>query len=198
MANALWLYEANVELSEAVYGILQGVEVAVRNALHHELTIYYQSEEWYRHAPLPPYLEKKVDEAMRKIGGRRVSPGQIIAELSFGFWVDLIARQNDQSFWIPCLHRAFPCATNLHPQRATIHRRLEDIRWLRNRIAHHEPILTSQTALYTGHNGYLTLAQVDECLAWICPETARWIKARSRFYAALDLLTDIAAGGIRL
>ncbi len=198
MANALWLYEANIELSEALYGIVQGVEVAVRNAFHHELTIRYQSDEWYVRAPLPPYLAQKVVEAQSKVGRKRASPGQIIAELSFGFWVNLIAQQNDQSFWIPSLHRAFPCATNLHPRRATIHRRLEDLRSLRNRIAHHEPILTSRKALYAGHSRDLTLEQVDECVSWICPDTARWIKARSRFYAAQDLLANIAAGGIQL
>ena len=198
MANALWLYEANIELSEAIYGIIQTVEVAVRNAFHHELTLRYQSEEWYERAPLPPYLAQKIVEAKRKVGRKRASPGQIIAELSFGFWVDLIAQQNDQSFWIPCLHRAFPCATNLHPQRATIHRRLENIRWLRNRIAHHEPILTSRTTLYTGHSGHLSLDEIDECVTWICPDTALWIKAKSRFSAARGILTNLAESGIQL
>jgi hypothetical protein len=198
MANALWLYETNVELSEALYGIVQGVEVALRNACHHELAGGYGTGQWYLVAPMSSYLQDKVQSAIQKSGGPRAVPGQVMTELSLGFWVDLLASGSEKAFWIPHLHRAFPFAKGLHPLRPKVHQRFERLRWLRNRIAHHEPILTTRGSLYTGHGKFLTLDEVDECLRWICPDTARWLRARSRFYAAEDLLGQLTTGQIQL
>jgi ABC-type lipoprotein export system ATPase subunit len=44
---------------------------------------------------------------------------------------------------------------------------LEDIRWLRNRVAHHEPILTSTGSLYAGHQRRISLEQLAGCGDWI-------------------------------
>lgn len=53
MAKALQLYEYNVQLSEVLYGLLHGLEVAVRNAEHFALTASYGTPAWYDAAPLP-------------------------------------------------------------------------------------------------------------------------------------------------
>ena len=39
LAQALFLYEANVALSEVLYGLLHGLELSMRNAIHHALTV---------------------------------------------------------------------------------------------------------------------------------------------------------------
>ena len=43
---ALQLYEKNVAVSEALFGILHGVEITVRNSLHHALSGDIGLEDW--------------------------------------------------------------------------------------------------------------------------------------------------------
>lgn len=52
--EALQLYEKNMAVSEALFGILHGVEVSVRNSLHHALSTDLGVEDWYQNGlPLP-------------------------------------------------------------------------------------------------------------------------------------------------
>ena len=198
MKVALRLYEANVAVSEALYGVLHGVKIAVRNAMHHDLTAGYNSTFWYNSAPLTKYLTAKVNEAKYKAGGAQPPPGKVVAELSFGFWADLTAQRNHWPFWVPHIHKAFPNASAPHPLRSNVHARLEKIRSLRNRIAHHEPILTSQNRVYAGHQSYLELAHIDECVNWVCIDTAQWLNARSRFHLAVEILAQVRSTGVTI
>jgi len=191
--KALHLYDANVALSETIYGVLHGVEIAIRNAMHYELSTALATEHWFDKVQLAPYLGERVVEAMLEAGGSKASAGKVIAELPFGFWTDLTARRNHWSLWVPYLHKAFP---NAKVPRPAIHRRLEDIRRLRNRIAHHEPILTAQKIVYVGHGRSIALAQIDECVGWVCPDTAAWLRAKSRFRMAGIILAQVHSTGI--
>jgi hypothetical protein len=47
LAKALQLYEYNVQLSEVLYGLLHGLEIAVRNAAHYALTASYGVAYWF-------------------------------------------------------------------------------------------------------------------------------------------------------
>lgn len=68
-----------------------------------------------------------------------------------------------------------------------LHARLEDIRHLRNSIAHHEPILTSHNPLYAGHRKHLARAHTHECLGWISTNTSNSLEHRSRFQLAVGV-----------
>ena len=151
---ALRLYERNVLLSQAVFGFLHGLEVAVRNSIHHVLSQDLNRTNWIEdHLPLPwpdpapSHLDftlpmsDMLSLARTKIG-TAASVGKVIAELNFGFWADLIGARYDP-IWRKSLHKAFPHA---HVPRKIVHWRLESIRSLRNRIAHHEPIITHTLA----------------------------------------------------
>jgi hypothetical protein len=65
--------------------------------------------------------------------------GHVVAELSFGFWTGLLANRYHARLWEPALRRSFPL---LPPgvTRRSLHRRVESVRRLRNRVAHHEPV----------------------------------------------------------
>ena len=68
------------------------------------------------------------------------------------------------------MHRAFPKGSLAHK---SIHRRLDDIRLLRNRVAHHEYILNRDLG-----DDYVKLLEV---VGWICPETRQWLRETTRF-----------------
>jgi hypothetical protein len=61
----------------------------------------------------------------------------------FGFWRYLSSAAHEKTLWVPALHRAFPRGTDraLHVDGPV--GRLHD---LRNRVAHHEPLLTTDVA----------------------------------------------------
>jgi len=75
-------------------------------------------------------------------------------------------------------------------QRAEVQMRLNSIRKLRNRIAHHEPILSRP--LQRDAN------QIFDTLSWMSPITARWVRGNStfdeRFAAYRKSFTKIGGG----
>lgn len=192
--RALELYEYNVQLSEILYGLLHGLEVTVRNAEHQALTASYGTPTWYDIAPLSAYWQDQLADAKAKPGVAG-KPGKVVAELTFGFWVDLISRHNHNRLWMgKRLSSAFP---NTTLRRDAIHARLKSVQLLRNRISHHEPILTSARALYNG-NGVLRLAQILECVEWVCPDTAQWIRSQFRYAEAERILNHVNGSGVML
>jgi hypothetical protein len=134
----LRLYTWNTAASAAFYGPLQCCEVALRNAVHHRMSAAHGAR-WFvtvgvmRNDEIRMATEAQLAlERLNKVP----TPGRIVAELSFGFWVGLFANVYDTSLWRTDLHRLFRPRTN----RRVLFADLDRLRTLRNRIAHHEPI----------------------------------------------------------
>lgn len=214
-SRAIELYEMNIQLSSILYGILHGLEISMRNAANFALSTSYgtpfwydkppfpdfgkpgagsEGPHWHGHAPLTRYWRGEVETAKSKPGVGN-NPGKVIAELPFGFWVDLLRSQNHRSLWVDKkLNKAFPHARR---DRGQIHRRLKAIQRLRNRISHHERVLTSANAVYYG-DGYLTLEEIMECVNWICPLTGQWLRTEFKFTEAADILRAVHSRNIVL
>lgn len=176
--KALELYAWNTEISAELYAPLQGLEITMRNAMHRELSSVY-GVDWYDKTPKVPLTEnaiKKISHAKHIVqnNGNTVDSPHIVAELSFGFWIALLGhgyqRDYHNKLWTPALHKAFP---NIKMKRKSIHKRLDDLRILRNRIAHHEPIFTRDLRA-----DYIS---VKEVISWICPDTAEWVDHHNFF-----------------
>ena len=174
----------NTAISAAFYGPLQCLEIALRNAMHRELSKKYGLE-WFENcdAGLNKGARKKIQEAKitaRYHNGSMIEVPKVVAVLSFGFWVSLIdsGRRFDsdgnahcdyeETLWRPALHLAFPAFLT----RKKAHNPLNYLRKFRNRIAHHEPIFKRH--LSRDHERIL------EITGWISPETAAWIRHHSR------------------
>jgi hypothetical protein len=206
LARAIEFYEMNLALSESLFGVLHGLEIAVRNSLHYVLSNDVGHADWLHDGhrlPFPTVPSLSLTGPMNKmLAGARVSAGggapvgKVIAELTLGFWVNMASNHFDE-LWRRSLYRAFPGAT---VRRQIIHWRLDTIRRLRNRIAHHEPILTSRDQVVTGFAGqpFMTLPEVLQCLEWISPPTALWLRATSRYERAVALLAAARASGVVL
>lgn len=176
---AIRQYERNTALSEALYGVLQGFEVALRNSMHDTLTREIATVEWYDKFGLAESELESVESAKEKIAakGKLITPSRIVAELTFGFWVSLTAKRYDAPLWIPHLRKAFP-RRNLG--RRAAFDRLSAIRLLRNSVAHHECILRRDLAQ--------EYRDIIEATTWICSDTATWIRRTTRFEASYRLL----------
>ena len=189
-AKALRLYTWNTAISAAFYGPLQGLEIALRNAMHRRLAECYGAA-WYDN-PAAGFDSACLDrlaaaktEAAR--AGRAPGPPQIVAALSFGFWVSLLGpggrigptgrkANYEMTLWRPAVRRAFPHRSPLTRKQA--HRPLNDLRKLRNRIAHHEPIFVRN--LLEDHRRILDVT------GWISPSARSWMEGHSRVAVLLD------------
>jgi len=176
------LYEWNLDVSAAFYETLSYLEVALRNALHRRLALHLGRQDWWD-APisLAPEAANMITAAIYQTSRRTGStPGHVVAALSFGFWVGLLssggAAEYETRLWRPALHRAFP---NYRGPRRVVHQRLVNMRLLRNRIAHHEPI----------HYRHLAVDydRMMAILGWISADFAAWVDARSRVPALLAI-----------
>ncbi len=170
-SQAIRLYEHNTELSEALYGVIQGLEITLRNSMHRILQSGTATGEWYDHIHLVApeaeslRLAKEAVEELHKV----VTAPRVIAKINFGFWVRLTASVYEKDLWVPYLHKIFP----MKMMRSLLNKRLLRIKELRNQIAHHERI--SHRDLETDYR------EVLETIRWLCPITSNWVKTTNRF-----------------
>src|SRR6202044_1018544 len=103
--------EKNTRLSEAFYTPLQCVEICLRNKLNLQLGNAY-GELWFQNnnPPLNEDSLRMIFEANEKLSKDRrgVTPGRVVAELKFAFWVGLLGPQYDATLWRKCLYLGFP------------------------------------------------------------------------------------------
>ncbi len=173
---AVRLYWWNTEVSAALYGPLQCLEVTLRNALHRELSLAYGRADWWAAAPLNQNGRKLVAKAQEKCQRRGLRPppaDDMVAELSFGFWASLISRGSsyDRRLWVPTLHKAFP---HYSGRRDALYDNLWSLVLLRNRIMHYEPI-HARRGLAQDH------AKIYRILGYLSPEVAKEAQAMDRF-----------------
>jgi hypothetical protein len=177
--KAFYLYLYNRKLSSSLFECIGGLEVALRNSVHITLTSAFQSDRWYDSLPFSwlPYERRAIQRAKGQLYSRKkqITPGRIIAELTLGFWCGLTGKPYSTTLWIPHLYKAFP---NKRLGRKDAYKRLNNIRELRNRIAHHECILHFDLQA--------EYANILDTVDWICPITSSWIEMQSSFPAILQ------------
>jgi hypothetical protein len=178
LGAAIALYEWNAEAAAALWVTLGHVEVLVRNAMHEQLTRWSAAEfdqpRWYLDPTrrLAEIARRDIADARRRATrtGQPETPGRVVAELTLGFWRYLLAARYERALWLTCLRPAFPGIAG-RGMRRDVHDALADLHVLRNRIAHHEPV--HNRPLKHLHRTALSVAE------WVCPDTRRWIEARS-------------------
>jgi hypothetical protein len=174
--RALDRYAANTRAGAALYPMLQTNEVVLRNAIDRALASQFGGGWPYAVGFLRslPRGERSAFEASvrrveKTIGVPRATTGDVVAAQTYWFWVMLLNARFEQRIWSRELQRVFPHAP---PQvdRAVLHSRADSLRRLRNRIAHHEPLL--------GHDLRGAHRRAAGMIRWVCPVTATWAEAR--------------------
>jgi len=139
-------YEQNLVFSKKAYIPLSILEIALRNSIDSFLSEKI-SNEWYKEENfLTKDSQKKVDDVIALLERRKEnsSKNKIIAELSFGFWVNLFKAPYANNLRVNDLKKIFP---NLPPRqvklinREFLYKRLNHIRKFRNRVFHYEKVL---------------------------------------------------------
>ena len=194
--RALAVYEWNLQLGAALMRDIAHVEVAVRNAYDSVMSTHWPGSQHWLLDPKSPVLEplwrtrrgRRIDlnarnrasvaDAVRRCGGTAAKPGEVIAELSFGFWRYCTDAAHEKSLWVPYLHRVWPKKTS----RVGIERSLTMINTARNRASHHEPLFGAQPGhdLAAAHHEVLRLSDL------LLPELAEYIQATTTVQAILE------------
>lgn len=181
--RAARLYLWNGQVGEAFHLPIQAVEVGLRNAINEAFTASFGVQWWS--APAFTAVadgERKSDleQCRRRIVNRGLSMcnGQVVAGLSFGFWVGMLQKRYNPTVWAGHAKFAF---TNLPQGRArqSIEQETRHILTLRNRIWHREPIFKRN--LSDDHR------RVMQLLGWLCPTKLSWIRPHCRVPALLRL-----------
>lgn len=179
--KALALYTLNSRVSASLYIPLQALEVTLRNRLHHHLTVAY-GECWYERGGVITHVfqRRKISEALVGLAMEKksIKPGRVIASLMLGFWTACLSHPYDDTLWRRGgLSKAF-MATGEKPPRKAVNRMLMPIRKLRNRIAHHEPVLYFDLPKHH--------ANIFQLTRWLYPAAADWGEAESNFADVYD------------
>ncbi|KPW45750.1 Uncharacterized protein ALO82_03268 [Pseudomonas syringae pv. broussonetiae] len=176
-------YVHNMKIAESLVSVFHVLEVAVRNGIQKEMALEYGRDDWYEewngtgNANFQK-LYDKISEAKNELRNRRVelTPDNIVAELSFGFWTSLFNRATIINLSKPLMRVFYLCPKSMR-QPDNIRTRLNKGRDLRNRCFHHEPLLWQP--LYELHR------DVSEVIKWIEPGLHAWIKIHDRVPATL-------------
>ena len=154
VARYLW----NGALASAMVPALHALEVTLRNNLfaaslrvvNAEGLRYKEVSCWLDADPSLLYEKEQenVEQAKQLLrkGRKPLTPGRLIGKLSFGFWVSLCrtpyeqGRSSGPALWPKLTQLAFPFLPKDHRSRSKVFARLDELRDLRNRVFHHEPI----------------------------------------------------------
>jgi hypothetical protein len=163
--KALRKYEYNTRLSEALYPVIQGFEVALRNSVHNRLCSDH-GVDWFDTFALLESEKAAIGDAKNTIANKPqpLTPDRIVAEMSFGFWVRLFSAEYAETLWGPSLSKLVPIK-----DRRALYDRLIEVKTLRNRIAHHNRIIGRTHSIEESYNRLL------EALDWISPLVCSWV-----------------------
>lgn len=150
--TACELYIWNMAVSGAFLPWLNMVEIILRNRIHIALSTVHGNQWAWEHGfistlPNPrnsfnPRHELSVISNKYKATRKT---GKVIADLNFAFWQQMLKKNQLHTLWNKHLYITFPnldASKTVDANRQTLYDHLEQIRKLRNRIAHHEPIHT--------------------------------------------------------
>ena len=183
--RAMALYCWNTEVAAALYTPLQFAEIAVRNGAIAAIVPEFGAD-WHRNIGFRNTLRERIGGLrpradLQHLARRHRTAGAVAAELKFAFWQHLFVSAQDARLWDRHLRAAFP-GTPAHlavaQARQRVHDDVQAIRGLRNRIAHHEPIIARDIAD--------DLARALSLIEWRRPTIATWIKSIENVTALME------------
>jgi hypothetical protein len=168
-------------LADSLHCCIGAVEVAFRNTIHTTLSNHFGTPTWYLQTGImDPDQQQQLTSAMSKIAFQKkpVTPDRVVGEMTFGFWVTILSRNYEARLWranrSETIKLAFLHVPKRIRKRGSIHEHFNQIRALRNRVSHHEPLF-DDVKLPQRHQAIL------DGISWIDPELRRLVYRFDRF-----------------
>ena len=156
-------YFKGISIALEFWPVLTTLELAIRNSFSARLLDGHGSELFKTDAKIfstPQVLQiQRCKEQLSKRGKKQPSTNDIVSNLNFGFWTQLVTKHYESRLWSPLLKNCFvtPAARN----RRLVESRLREAVEIRNRLAHHETVSKSR---YVG-----ALEPLIETIGWVSP-----------------------------
>lgn len=166
--QALSLYQWNLQISSALFECLAVCEIVIRNAVAKAIQAEH-GEDWAFNLRFVRSMQQNRRDEL--LGVRQNTTEQTIAELPFVFWQGFFTARFDNDLWKKHWAVALPNANhgNVTTLRTEVFEKLEKIRKLRNRIAHHEPIFK--------RNLEADYKRIIKVIEYCCKDTAQWVQS---------------------
>lgn len=174
--RAVELYALNTRVSESLYVALQALEVALRNRIHTVMAEAY-GPGWF-HPEMGHIIDRQAEQVKAAVedltaAGKPIEDGRVVAALTFSFWTSMFGREHDD-LWKRTLHK-IARRDGRFLRRKDFATPLTQVRLLRNRIAHHEPILYWDLPKH--HRA------IVDMIRWLSPAMDDWRAGLDRFNA---------------
>lgn len=210
--QCLGMYLWNKQLASAFLPVLQIVEISLRNAIHQSYVAAQEAEierrfpehiwaakkeaatRWFMNKfsqQNNPDAYRNIEAAKRQLryANKPITPENVIAKLTFGFWVSLVRKDFDVqratylTLWPNLRAEVFPKAVNPATGNPisinSIGNELKDINKIRNRLSHHEPLWRNSAAYQVEEIINKVIDQYDRCLKvinWINPSNLKLLE----------------------
>lgn len=174
-ARARDLYNLNARLCEALYIPLHAFEVALRNRIDGVMSAAHGAR-WFEDPAVvvQPRQQEQVAAAIDDLArdDKPDDPGRVVAALTFSFWTSFFGRDYED-LWRGTLNAIAARPDGRGLSRKDFARPSTQLRFLRNRVAHHEPILYWDLPKHH--------ANLQELTLWLSPPLAAWSRSLDRF-----------------
>ena len=187
--KAMAMYYANARVAQAFQPLISFFEVVLRNQLHYALAHHFNDVQWLVNqksgfmsdsslthtvkktgkVKVNDFLKSEVERSEKTLIGkkRNVTAGSVIAELNFGFWNSLYETHHYALLkGIPCtIFKTLPAGVG----RKEVNQMVKQIRDLRNRISHNEPLCFNNKVFDMTYASDMYV-MIRDFLNWIDPQ----------------------------
>ncbi len=162
-------YIENLYLSKEFYIPLSILEVSLRNSLNSFFTKKVGENWLFDKIFIKPYMQDKIYTAIKilKQQDKKITQDNLMAELSFGFWILLLKKPFQEYLRYKDLKVIFPnieIEKDLKVNRHYIFTKVNNIRLFRNKVFHFDKIINKEEYKNIQKDIYLILRYFDEKL----------------------------------
>lgn len=162
-------YIKNLQLSNEFYIPLSILEISLRNSLNDFFNDRVGKDWLFDKEFIKPQLQIKIDTATKilKQQNKAITQDNIIAELSFGFWIMLLKKPFQEYLRYKDLKVIFPnivSEKDIKVNRHYIFTKVNKIRLFRNKVLHFDKIINKAEYEDIQEEIYLILKYFDESL----------------------------------
>lgn len=190
--QVLQKYNSNVLISEAMIPTLHYLEICLRNKIDQALKMHY-SKTWIIDSldqlKIGEKDKQKIEAIKLKIfreNKKEATHDDVIAQMTFGFWFSFFHKRYDPIIWQKkdVFKTVFPNLCRANRKRSFIECKILDIKNIRNRIAHHEPIFNYKIPIF---QIYELCHQLIEAMSY---DAIDMLKKIDRFPAVYKLVRE--------
>ncbi len=184
---AIELYLLYTRINESLYFPLQNIELIVRNSFYRVIANKYGKDWIFEKRYLLQGRDKSNDLLIKQINSvieskrGNIDSNDLISNLNFGFWTNLLDSNFEVFFWRPCLRILF-CNYSKVVLRKEIQTKLKFIKSIRNRVFHHESLFK--------YNLMDSYKEIIFFISLISDEFSKWTEKHSTFIDSYNNLKN--------